>query len=139
MLNQLHNHIVKELGQSSRTDTIFVVTAVAFNLIVLGVNAGISTAALESDAPESLDIVLFVFIAMTLLLNSIAVFALILGRRTRGLLLNGILKMYADNKVDKYYDSTLVMNYGTRYLLFAAVITTLALTAIVVPLIIRLV
>ncbi|MCA9918398.1 MAG: hypothetical protein KC445_10630 [Anaerolineales bacterium] len=37
MLNELHNHIVNELGQSSRTDTIFVVTAVVFNLIVLGV------------------------------------------------------------------------------------------------------
>jgi len=27
MLNQVHDHIVSELNQSSRTDTIFVVTA----------------------------------------------------------------------------------------------------------------
>ncbi len=36
MLTEVHDHIINELGQSSRTDTIFVVTAIIFNLIVLG-------------------------------------------------------------------------------------------------------
>ena len=31
MLSQVHEHIVKELGESSRTDTIFVLTAIVFN------------------------------------------------------------------------------------------------------------
>ncbi len=54
---------------------------------------------------------------MTILLNIIAVSALFLGRRTRSLLLNGLVGMYHDNEVEKYYDSQLVSNYGTRYLL----------------------
>jgi hypothetical protein len=137
MLHQVHDHIVSELGHSSRTDIIFVVTAVVFNLIVLGINSGVATAATESDASSVNDILLAVFIAMTLLLNLIAVAALALGRRTRRMLLDGLIAMYRDNDVEKYYDPSLVSNYGTRYLLFGGVIITLALTAIVVPLIIR--
>ena len=45
--------------------------------------------------------------------------------------------MYRDNDVDKYYEPALMSNYGVRYLLFAGVIATLAVTAIIVPLIIR--
>ena len=39
MLERVHQHIVDELQQSARTDTIFVVTAVIFNLVVLGINS----------------------------------------------------------------------------------------------------
>ncbi len=137
MLQQVHNHIVSELGHSSRTDTIFVVTAVVFNLIVLGINSGVSGAATEEGASTTNDLILAVFIAMTLLLNIIAVAALVLGRRTRRLLLHGLVAMYRDHEVDKYYDPSLLSDYGVRYVLFAAVIVTLAITAIIVPLIIR--
>ena len=137
MLEQVHDHIVSELGQSSRTDTIFVVTAVLFNLIVLGINSGVAISAAEEGASTSNDLILAVFIVMTLLLNIISVAALILGRRTRGLLLSGLVTMYSDNDVDKYYDPSLLSSYGTRYLLFTGVIAILTLTAIVVPLIIR--
>ncbi len=137
MLNQLHDHIVSELGHSSRTDTIFVVTAVVFNLVVLGINSGVAAAAADENASGSGDVVLAVFVIMTILINAISVSALFLGRRTRGMLLSGLLAMYKDNDVDAYYDARLVSNYGTRYLLFAGVIITLALTAIVVPLILR--
>jgi len=136
MLEQIHDHIVSELGQSSRTDTIFVVTAVLFNLIVLGINSGVAIAAEEGSSTTN-DLILAVFIIMTLLLNIISVSALILGRRTRDLLLHGLVTMYHDNDVDKYYDPSLLSSYGTRYLLFTGVIVTLALTAIIVPLIIR--
>jgi len=142
MLERLHEHIVNELGHSSRTDTIFIVVAILFNLIVLGINSATSSAAVENrssgSASSAADVVLVVFILMTLLVNAIAVAGLYVGRQTRGKLLAGLITMYADNQVDKYYDRSLVSNYGTRYLLFGAVIILLALTAIVVPLIIRL-
>ena len=145
MLGQVHDHIVRELGESSRTDTIFVLTAIVFNLIVLAVNSGISTAAIaeESSAASdpistaTYDVMLAVFIIMTIVLNIVAVTALVLGRRNRRTLLGGLVAMYRDNDVDRYYDPSLMSNYGVRYLLFAGVIATLAVTAIVVPLIIR--
>ena len=137
MLGQVHDHIVRELGESSRTDTIFVLTAILFNLIVLGVNSAVSIGAIEEESTATYDLVLAVFVVLTVLVNVIAVAALVPGRRTRRVLLDGLVAMYHDNDVDKYYDPSLVSNYGVRYLLFTGVIATLAITAIVVPLIIR--
>jgi len=34
MLEKVHHHIVSELGQSARTDTIFVITAVLVPLVI---------------------------------------------------------------------------------------------------------
>jgi hypothetical protein len=116
--------------------------AIVFNLIVLGINSAVSSTA-SSNGPYGsynlgADVVLGVFILMTLLVNAIAVAGLYVGSQTRGKLLAGLITMYVDNQVDKYYDKSLVSNYGIRYLLFGAVIILLALTAIVVPLVIRL-
>ena len=146
MLGQVHDHIVRELGESSRTDTIFVLTAIVFNLIVLAVNSGISTAAIAEEtsagrdpiSTATYDVMLAVFIIMTLVLNIVAIAALVLGRRNRRTLLDGLVAMYRDNDVDRYYDPSLMSNYGVRYLLFGGVIATLAVTAVMVPLIIRL-
>ena len=132
MLDRVHQHIVGELQQSARTDTIFVVTAVLFNLIVLGINSAVAN---EPGMPN--DLVLGVFILMSLLVNAISVAALFFGRGTRSKLLNGLLAMYRDNDVDRYYDTSLLTNYGKRYILFTGVILALALTGIAVPLIVR--
>ncbi|MDD9995830.1 MAG: hypothetical protein OXS35_08845 [Dehalococcoidia bacterium] len=137
MLSQVHDHLVKELGDSSRTDTIFVLTAIVFNLIVLAINFGVATEAAAEDDAATYDIILAVFIVITMLLNVVAVAALVLCRRTRRILLGGLVAMYRDNDVDRYYEPTLMSNYGVRYLLFAGVISALAVTAILVPLIIR--
>ena len=137
MLGQAHDHIVKELSDSSRTDAIFVLTAIVFNLVVLAINASVSVAAAEENATNTYDLVLVVFIVLTVLLNGLAVAALILGRRTRRMLLAGLVAMYADNDVDQYYDPALLSNYGLRYALFTGIIVTLAVTAIIIPAIIR--
>ncbi len=137
MLGQVHDHIVSELRESSRTDTIFVLTAIVFNLIVLGINFGVASEAANEGDAATYDIILAVFIVMTLALNVIAVAALALGRRTRQMLIRGLVEMYRDNDVAKYYDPALMSNYGVRYLLFTGVIAALAATAIIVPLIIR--
>ena len=137
MLGQVHDHIVSELRESSRTDTIFVLTAIVFNLIVLGINFGVATEAANERDAATYDIILAVFIVMTVALNVLAVAALALGRRTRQMLLRGLVDMYRDNDVDRYYDPVLMSNYGVRYLLFTGVIAALSTTAIVVPLIVR--
>ena len=147
MLGQVHDHIVRELSESSRTDTIFVLTAIVFNLLALAVSSGMAAASVEERAgyatevqiaATTYDILMAVFIGTTLLINAVAVAALVLGRRNRRTLLEGLVAMYRDNEVDRYYDPSLVSNYGVRYLLFGGVIVALAMTATVVPLIIRL-
>jgi len=137
MLKQVHEHITNELQQNARTDTIFVVTAIAFNLIVLGINSAVAGEAASTNANPSNDLILVVFIIMNLLVNSIAVTALNFGKKNRKKLIRGLLDMYQDNDVAKYYDKSLMAAYGKRYLLFTGIIICLALTGIIVPLIIR--
>ena len=139
MIEKVHQHIIEELQQSSRTDTIFVVTAVLFNLIALAVNSGVASNAVSEKAKSSDDFLMVVFILMTVIVNLIVIAALSTGRNTRSRLLQGLLSMYKDNDVDKYYDASLLINYGKRYHLFTAVIFCLAVTCIAVPLIIRLI
>ena len=89
MLEQVHQHIINELQQSARTDTIFVVTAVVFNLIVLGINSAVAgDAASQRRDSSTHDFILTVFIVMTLLVNGIAVAALYVGKQTRSKLLS---------------------------------------------------
>ena len=137
MIEKVHQHIVNELQQSSRTDTIFVVTAVLFNLIVLGINSGVASSAASEKANSSDDFVLIVFILMAIIVNTIAIAALNTGKHTRSKLLQGLVSMYQDNNVDKYYDSSLLTSYGKRYFFFTAVITCLVIMAVIVPLFIR--
>lgn len=138
MLEQVHQHIVSELQQGARTDTVFVVTAVVFNLIVLAVNSILAAEAASSRGDMSTnDLVLASFIIMNILVNGIAITSLSVGKQSRSKLLTGLMAMYHDNDVDKYYDASLLTNYNRRYLLFIGVILCLAVTAIVVPLIIR--
>lgn len=138
MLEKVHQHIVSELRQGARTDTIFVVTAVVFNLIVLGINSAVAGDAVSQQGDSSTnDLILTIFMVMTILVNGIATAALYIGKQTRNTLLRGLLTMYRDNKVDQYYDSSLLTGYNKRYLLFTGIILCLAITAIVVPLVIR--
>jgi len=138
MIEKVHQHIISELQQSSRTDTIFVVTAVLFNLIVLGINSAVAGDAVSKNPNPSDDFVLTIFIIMSIIVNSVAIIALLTGKNTRNQLLKGLISMYRDKDVDKYYDSSLLKNYGTRYFFFAIIILSLAITSIAVPLIIRL-
>ncbi len=137
MIEKVHQHIVNELQQSSETDTVFVITAVLFNLLVLAINSAVANSAISKDAKSSDDIVLVIFMMISVFVNIIVVSALSTGKKTRVKLLDGLVSMYKDKNVDKYYDSSLLNNYGKRYLLFTAVILCLALTSVLAPLIIR--
>ena len=137
MLKEVHEHILSELQQSSRTDTIFVVSAVIFNLVVLGINWGVAAPDRNQIHQASDDIILSMLIAATILINIFVVRALLTGRDTRKKLLRGLVGMYKDNNVEKYYDESLLNAYGFRYKLFVAVLLILAVIAIFVPLLMR--
>ncbi|HKJ27101.1 MAG TPA: hypothetical protein VJ965_05660 [Anaerolineales bacterium] len=139
MLSQVHEHIVGELNQGAKTDTVFVVTAIIFDLIVLGINSAVAGEASSSynENTFSTDIIMVVFMVLVLLVNGISITGLAVGRSTRNKLLSGLVKMYSDHDVAAYYDTALLGNYNKRYALFTVVIGSLAATAVIVPLIIR--
>ncbi len=138
MLHEVHQHVVGELQQSARTDTVFVVTAVLFNLVVLGINWGVASSAGQENAGAATDGILAVLMVATVLVNLFAVRALLSGRDTRRKLLQGLIAMYRDNNVDRYYDPTLLDSYAGRSRIFVAVLGCLMVVAIVVPLLERL-
>ena len=134
MIEQVHNHIVSELQQNARTDTIFILTAIFLNLISLGINSAIAT---NSRTETNLFIVMFILVALVLVVNFIVIFGLLKGKQTRYKLINGLLKMYKDQNVDGYYDSTLLLNYNVRYNLFIFAVVFTGAVAIAIPFIVR--
>ncbi|HEX7364824.1 MAG TPA: hypothetical protein VF366_06655 [Dehalococcoidia bacterium] len=133
MIERVHEHIISELNTNTRTDTIFVLTAVILNLITLGINSGIA-----SGQPSTTNtIVMFTFVALIIVINFVAEIGLIRGRLMRKKLLTGLLKMYKDQGVEGYYDQSLLSDYRTRYNLFMLTVLFTGLIAIVIPFVIR--
>lgn len=134
MIEQIHKHIVGELQQNTRTDTIFILTSILLNLITLSVNSGIAE---QSKDKNNMLIVMFLFVALIILINLVVIFGLMKGKQTRAKLVKGLMQMYKDKEVDKYYDTDLIQNYNTRYNLFMMVVICTGLIAILVPFILR--
>ena len=132
MIERVHEHIISELQQNTRTDTIFIITAIILNLITLGINSGIASG---SDRDATMWIVFFTFIILVIVINFVVEIGLLRGKQTRIKLISGLLKMYKDNGVEGYYDASLLSNYSTRYNLFIFTVLVTGLIAIVVPVI----
>ena len=133
MIERVHEHIVNELGINTRTDTIFVLTAIILNLITLGINSGLAS----SSGNGTATLVMFTFVALLIVVNFVAEVGLIRGRQMRGKLLDGLLKMYKDQGVEGYYDQSLLGDYKTRYNLFMLTVLFTGLVAIIIPFVIR--
>jgi hypothetical protein len=129
MIERVHEHIISELGTNSRADTIFILTGVILNLLVLGINSGIAS----SDPNTAATIVMFALVALLIVVNLIVELGLIRGRQTRVKLLNGLLKMYKDQNVADYYDQSLLSDYRTRYNLFMFGVLFIGIVALIIP------
>jgi len=134
MLEQVHNHITSELSQNTKTDTIFILTAIFLNLVTLGINSGFIK---ESRTNSSFLVVMFIFVCLIIVVNGVVVLGLLKGKQTREKLLKGLIDMYRDKEVDKYYDVTLLGNYNLRYNLFIMVVVFTGIIATLVPFILR--
>lgn len=134
MIEHVHKHITAELQQNTKTDTIFILSSIALNLITLAINAA-SVEASRTD--ETILTVMFIFVALVVLINIVAIFGLLKGKQTRAKLLDGLMTMYKDQQVDKYYDASLLSNYSVRYNLFLMVVICTGIIAIIVPFVMR--
>ena len=130
MIERVHEHIITELQQNTRTDTIFILTAILLNLLALGINSAVAS---NSDRDATTWIVFFTFVALVIVINFVVEIGLIKGKQTRIKLINGLLKMYKDQGVEGYYDASLLSNYTTRYNLFMLVVIFTGLISIIVP------
>lgn len=134
MLEHVHKHIISELTQSAKTDSIFILSSILLNLISLAVNAGLVE---DSRTKDSTLIVMFLFVGLVILINIVAIFGLLKGKQTRAKLISGLIQMYRDQDVSKYYDESLLNNYSVRYNLFVMVVVCTGLISVVVPFVLR--
>ena len=132
MIERVHEHIIAELQQNTRTDTVFILTAIVLNLLTLGINSGVASG---SDKDSTIWIVFFTFVSLVIVVNFVAEIGLLKGKQTRLKLISGLLKMYEDQGVEGYYDPSLLSNYNTRYNLFLLTVVVTGLIAIIVPLV----
>ena len=134
MIEHVHKHITSELQQNAKTDIIFILASIALNLITLGINA---SSAEKSRTDDTTLVVMFIFVGLVILINIVAIFGLLKGKQTRTKLLHGLIAMYRDQQVDKYYDASLLSNYSVRYNLFLMVVVCTGIIAIIVPFVMR--
>ena len=128
MLEKLHDHIVEELSVNTKTDIIFIITAIFLNFIALAINSAI--------AFESEYIFIFIlFILLILVVNMVAITGLSRGKQTRFKLLTGLLKMYKDKEIEGYYDGSILENYNARYMLFTIAVVSTGILALLVPIV----
>ena len=142
MLHDIHEHINQEVRINTKTDTIFVVTAIVFNLIMLGTSSALAGEAAWDlneghDATTNL-VVLAILFFVSILVNGVAITGLLTGRATRKTLSQGLLKMYEDAEVSQYYHESLLTNYMRRYVMFIVIIGTLGFASLVIPLVVLL-
>jgi len=130
MIQRVHEHIIAELQQNARTDTVFIITAILLNLLSLGVNSGVAS---NSEREATTWIVFVTFICLVIVINMVVIIGLLRGKETRIKLINGLLKMYKDQGVDGYYDSSLLSNYSIRYNLFLVAVVFTGAVVILVP------
>ena len=133
MIERVHEHLITELQQNTRTDTFFILAAILLNLVTLGVNSAVAT----SNDDTTTTTIMAMFIALLIVVNLVAIIGLLKGKQTRAKLLEGLLKMYDDQGVAGYYDSSLISNYSTRYNLFILAVVFTGIIALVIPFIIR--
>ena len=134
MIERVHQHIITELQQNTRTDTVFIITAILLNLVILATNSIIAGG---EERSVTTTIVMVLFVCLLVVVNLVVIFGLLKGKQTRLKLINGLLKMYKDQGVEGYYDASLLSNYNTRYSLFILVVVFLGVVAIIVPFVIR--
>lgn len=134
MIEHVHNHITSELQQNTKTDTIFILAAIFLNLITLAINSGLVE---KSRTDGTMLLVMFIFVGLLVLVNIVVIFGLLKGKQTRVKLLTGMISMYRDQKVDKYYDESLLSSYSVRYNLFIMVVVCTGIIAVIVPFVMR--
>jgi len=133
MIERVHEHIITELQQNTRTDTIFIITAILLNLVTLAINSIVAA----GEQSTTMTIVMVMFVCLLIVVNLVVIFGLLKGKQTRLKLINGLLKMYKDQGVEGYYDESLLGNYSARYNLFILAVVFTGLIAAIVPFVIR--
>ena len=144
MLNKLHDHILDELKTNTKTDIVFILASILLNFITLGINSifasgtGWDEITDESYLVPSDYIIFWLVVILVLIVNTVVIMGLKRGKETRFRLLSGLIKMYKNQNVDEFYDTSILEAYNVRYTLFTIAVVSTGALSFLVPLILML-
>ena len=146
MKERMHEQIVEDMKQGTRTDTFVVITAILLNLIFLGINSGAAGAVRQTEyrinGAETVSINITAVIIMVILLfviiaiNFFVLRILQRGKERRTKLMAGLMKMYQEEGMEQYYDASVEKGYEARYNLFSAIVIALGAVAVLIPILV---
>lgn len=132
ILERLHEHIVQELQQNSRSESVFVLMSLLLNIITVAVNSGLAS---TNDSPQS-KAAMVVLMALVIVVNMVAIKGLIGGRLAKQKLLAGLVKMYEQEGVSGFYDSTLLDIYTSRYKSYLTGVVATGIASFIIPIVV---
>ena len=148
MEDHLHQDITAELIQTTRTDTITAIVGVILNLIFLLVNSAVAGAVwteefirddLIVDVTTTTEfelgimLIFIILVAATIAINVFIIRAMSAGKERRIKLTESLQKMYQEEEMGKFYDSSIIKGYEARYSLYTKVVGTLGVLAVLIP------
>lgn len=144
MKERIHEQISNELKQATKADlvTIIVTLLVTFPLAGVAVGTAFSSVStsfmsISGRTPEvsAISVVVFWFcIIAIVVINLYAVLALMQNKARRAKLNEGLMELYKDEGMDKYYDGSIFKSYETRYNTYAVIVGAVGALSVIVPL-----
>ena len=158
MKDSLHQDIIAELNQTTRTDTTTAIVGVILNLIFLLVNSliaggvwteGRNYSGVIKDDPMAVPdviittefelgmmLILIILISSIIAINVFIIRAMSAGKERRIKLSESLQKMYKEEDLDKFYDPSIIKGYEARYGLYTKIVGTLGLLAVLIPIVV---
>ena len=155
MEDHLHQDITAELSQTTRTDTITALVGVILNLIFLLVNSLVAGAVwteefIYNDMRGELAVdvttttvfelgvmlIFIILVAATVAINVFIIRAMSAGKDRRIKLTESLQKMYQEEEMGKFYDSSIIKGYEARFSLYTKVVGTLGVLAVLIPVVV---
>jgi uncharacterized BrkB/YihY/UPF0761 family membrane protein len=155
MKERIHEEISAELDQTTKTDKMTVVVAIVLNFVLMFINMVFSsrvwitntiyeTPPTPGGSPSVLTstqfslnmfIAFLIVLAVTIAFDYIVIRALSKGSERRTKLTAGLVKMYQEEGLDKYYDSSIAEGYKSRYDLYRNIVLIIGFLAVAIPLV----
>jgi hypothetical protein len=149
MKDRLHGEISAELEQTTKTDKTTVVVALVLNVIFLLANMAFASGAWSTNYDYrndgsfttstafnfSLFAAFMILLVVTIVFNFLVVRALSKGVERRAKLTEGLVKMYQEEGLDKYYDPAIIQGYQSRYGLYKNIVLIMGVLAVAIPLV----
>ena len=147
MKERIHEQISHELKQATRQDTAIAVIAILVLVFLFTISmvfaqgstdtiSGLLGLSQTTTISVASIIVMFVSIVATIAVICYSVCTLLKNKKQRAELNQGLVKLYKDSGIAKYYDGTIFKGYETRYNLFAAILIAVGAVSVIAPLVI---